>query len=300
MAATTLPPRSILNQTFWFALASNRDPKDGMDFAINHITAPRLRWSELLDLAAGLGCIGVEFRNDLSKPLFSGNNPGDVAQAARDAGLRILGLSQVYPFNQWSNAVRTDVSALISTAKACGAETISLIPRNDGLAAASGERQSNLRAALREIKPMLADARITALVEPLGFERASLRYKSEAIDAIEAIGGQNEFKIVHDTFHHFLAGEREFFPEWTGIVHISGVTDRSISPRQMEDEHRVLVGAGDRLGNVAQLRALQAAGYRGPISVEAFSPKVHAFDDPAPCLAASIEFIKAQLRDTPA
>ncbi len=266
-----------------------------MDFALNHMTVPRLRWSELLNLAARLGCVGVEFRNDLSKPLFSGERPESVAQAARDAGLRILGLSQVYPFNQWSDAIRNEVSALILIAKACGAETISLIPRNDGLGAGIGERQANLRLALREIKPMLADAGITALVEPLGFERASLRQKREAIDAIEAIGGQTEFRIVHDTFHHFLAGERELFPEWTGIVHISGVTDPSITPQQMEDEYRVLVDAHDRLGNLAQLRALKAAGYSGPISFEAFSPEVHAIADPAHNLAASIEFIKKQL-----
>ena len=142
---------------------------------------------------------------------------------------------------------------------------------------------------------MLADAGITALVEPLGFERASLRQKREAIDAIEAIDGQTEFRIVHDTFHHFLAGERELFPEWTGIVHISGVTDPSITPQQMEDEYRVLVDAHDRLGNLAQLRALKAAGYSGPISFEAFSPEVHAIADPAHNLAASIEFIKKQL-----
>ncbi len=139
---------------------------------------------------------------------------------------------------------------------------------------------------------MLAEAEITALVEPLGFERASLRHKSEAINAIEFVGGQNQFKIVHDTFHHFLAGENEFFPEWTGIVHISGVTDRSISPRKMEDEHRALVDAQDRLGNVAQLQALLAAGYSGPISIEAFSPKVQSIDDPTRALATSIEFIK--------
>ena len=268
-----------------------------MDFAINHITAPRLRWSELLDLSSVLGCVGVELRNDLSTPLFSGDDPRDVAQTARDAGLRILGLGQVYPFNQWSNAVQKDISALISLAKACGAETISLIPQNDGHATGSGERQANLRAALQEIRPMLIDANIAALVEPLGFERASLRHKAEAVDAIEAIDGQNEFKIVHDTFHHFLAGEREVFPEWTGIVHISGVTDRSVSPGQMEDEHRFLVGADDRLDNIGQLRALQAAGYRGPVSIEAFSPNVQSVDDPAPNLAASIEFIKAQLED---
>jgi 2-keto-myo-inositol isomerase len=259
------------------------------------MTAPRLAWPALLDLAVSRSCVGVEFRNDLPTPLFSGANPATVGQTAREKGVRIVGLSQVYPFNTFSEAIRSEVAQLISTAKACGAETISLIPRNDGTGTGNGERQANLRLALKEIRPMLADAGMIALVEPLGFERSSLRFKAEAIDTIEAIGGRQEFRIVHDTFHHFLAGETEFFPEWTGIVHISGVTEQSLAPNQMEDEHRVLVGADDRLGNVTQLQKLRAAGYEGPVSFEAFSPAIHALDDPEPALAKSMEFIKARL-----
>lgn len=269
--------------------------RDGLDFALNHMTAPRLRWSELLDLAERLGCVGVEFRNDLETPLFSGEPAEAVGRAAREKGLRIIGLSQVYPFNSWSDAIREEVSVLIATAKACGAETISLIPRNDGKGTGNGERQANLRLALKEIRPMLEDAGLVALVEPLGFERSSLRLKAEAVETIEAVGGRDEFRIVHDTFHHFLAGETEFFPDWTGIVHISGVTDQSIAPRQMEDEHRVLVDDHDRLGNIAQLRALQAAGYTGAVSFEAFSPKVHALADPWSALSASMSFVRSRL-----
>lgn len=262
-------------------------------FAINHMSAPRLGWRQLLDLAAGLGCVGVEFRNDLGGPLFSGDAPEVVADAARGRGLRIVGLSQVYPFNSWSDRVAAEVTALIAAAKACGAETISLIPRNDGAGCGNGERQANLRLALREIRPMLREAGMVALVEPLGFERSSLRSKAEAVDAIEAVASRDEFLIVHDTFHHFLAGGGELFPDWTGIVHVSGVVDQSLKPNEMEDAHRILVDRRDRLGNVEQVAALAAAGYGGPVSMEAFSPEVHALDDPAPALRASFEFIRA-------
>ena len=264
-----------------------------MEFAINHMTAPGLQWSGLLELARELGCAGVEFRNDLPTELFSGEKPEHVGTETRRNGLRILGLSQVYPFNVWTDKTQREVAELISTAKSCGAETISLIPRNDGIG--TSEAQEDLRLALKEIKPMLSEAGLVGLVEPLGFERSSLRYKADTIAAIEAIGGQDEFRIVHDTFHHCLAGEREIFPDWTGIVHISGVTNPSLSPQDMEDEHRVLVDVNDRLGNVAQLRALLDAGYDGAVSFEAFSPDVHAVADPAPELLASIKFIKSQL-----
>lgn len=266
-----------------------------MDFAINHMTVPWATWSELLDVAAKLGCVGVEFRDDLPTPLFSGEHPNVVSKAAQEAGLRILGLSQVYPFNQWSEAIRQEVFALIETTQACGAETISLIPRNDGLATGSSERRQALHQALLNIKPMLAGTGLTALIEPLGFQRASLRLKREAEEAIEAVDGQTEFKLVHDTFHHFLAEEREVFAEWTGLVHISGVVDPSIDTHHMEDEHRILVDARDRLGNIEQLRALTAAGYTGPVSFEAFAPEVHQHSDPVAQLAASIDFITERL-----
>jgi len=268
-----------------------------VDFAINHMTAPRLAWRALLDQASALGCVGVEFRNDLPTPLFSGEAPATVGETARGLGLRIVGLSQVYPFNSWSDAIRDEVTALVAIAKACGAETISLIPRNDGTGTGNGERQANLRVALKEIRPILADAGMIALVEPLGFRRSSLRSKAETVDTIEAVGGGEVCRIVHDTFHHFLAGETEVFPEYTGIVHVSGVIDPTLAPEEMEDEHRVLVGADDRLGNVAQLQALMAAGYAGPVSFEAFSPVTQALDNPHDALAASIDFIRSRLAD---
>ena len=63
----------------------------------------------------------------------------------------------------------------------------------------------------------------------------------------------------------------------------------------MRDEHRVLVDAEDRLGNIAQIEALEAAGYAGPISFEPFAPEVHALADPAAALAGSFKFISSRL-----
>ena len=46
-----------------------------MDFALNQKTAPKLGFAAFLDLAAELGCVGVEPRNDLGRPLFDGIEP---------------------------------------------------------------------------------------------------------------------------------------------------------------------------------------------------------------------------------
>lgn len=266
-----------------------------MDLALNQMTARNLPYGAFLDLAAKLGCVGVEVRNDLGRPLFDGVAPEIAGQMARDKGLRILGMSEVYAFNYWSDEIRGKVDMIIAAATAAGAETISLIPRNDEQGGANGERQANLRVALKEVLSILEASGMTALVEPLGFGRSSLRFKSELVDAIEALDAAEHLKLVHDTFHHTLAGGGPLFPEHTGIVHLSGIIDPQLPVDAMEDEHRVFVNASDRLGNVEQIAALVASGYDGAFSYECFSPEVHRLAAPEAPLRQSMDFIRAAL-----
>ena len=265
--------------------------------ALNHMAVPGLRWDAFLTLAEDLGCVGVEFRNDLPTPLFHGDPAPQVKAAARASGLRILALAEVKAFNDWSDDKRAEAGALMQTAVACGAEAVSLIARNDGLGCGNGERQANLRVALRELPPMLAAHGLVGLIEPLGFEMCALRQKSEAVEAIEALGATGQFRLVHDTFHHVLAGGGPVFAAYTGIVHISGVTDPRLAISEMRDEHRGLVDRNDRLGNIAQIEDLRRAGYAGPGSFEPFAPSVHAFTDPGRELAGSFQFISSRLAE---
>ena len=132
-------------------------------------------------------------------------------------------------------------------------------------------------------------------MEPLGFLRSSLRSKAELVDVIADLDSAAHFKLVHDTFHHTLADGGPIFPEYTGIVHISGVVDQSLTVDQMEDEHRVLVDQDDRLGNIGQIQALIDAGYDGPISYECFSPETHAMKDPYSEIKRSFQFMTERL-----
>jgi 2-keto-myo-inositol isomerase len=260
-------------------------------FALNHMTVARLSFRDLVVLSQSLGCVGIEVRNDLPQPLFDGMDPAEAGAVIRENGLRLLAVAEVKRFNDWSADKETEALALMKIAKAAGAEAVSLIPRNDNLGMGNGERQAALRVALKALKPMLEDHGLTGMVEPLGFEICALRYKAEAVDGIEAVGGKGRFKLVHDTFHHTLAHGGPIFPEHTGIVHISGVVDQTVGVADMRDPHRVLVTAGDRLGNVDQIVALQKAGWSGPCSFEAFSPVTHALTDPASALKDSMEYI---------
>jgi 2-keto-myo-inositol isomerase len=125
-------------------------------------------------------------------------------------------------------------------------------------------------------------------------ETLHLRYKEEAIEAIETVNGVDAF-VVHDTFHHHYAGETKIFPRMTGLVHISGVVDATATVGTMRDPHRVLVGADDRIGNLEQLRALRAGGCERPAPFEPFATSVHASPDLEADLRKSVALVKAGL-----
>ncbi len=304
-------------------------------FAVNHMSVAKASYQSLLDTASEAGCIGIEVRNDLDGKLFDGVDPKEAGQMARDKGLRILALAEVKAFNRikshgtqtqavQTQAVQTQavqtIEELASIASASGAEGISLIPANDGETLDSERRYAQLMQAVSEINPVLEAHDLTGFIEPLGFESASLRHKHEVVEVINELEVAERFKIVHDTFHHFLAAHLSpsptlstplsdpnddsiradasdsdsFFAAHTGMVHISGLTLQSIAVNQMADGHRLLVDAGDRLQNIEQLNALAKAGYTGPVSIEAFSPLVHQYTDPAAKLKACFQFIEAQ------
>lgn len=261
-----------------------------MRFGLNHIAAPELSLEDFFAMARGLGITEVEVRNDL--PDVVGKvAPAAVKAAAEQAGVDIISINALYPFNVWSGDLPDRAVAIADYARACGARALVMCPLNDGTAVA----HADLVAALGAMAPILRERGLTGLVEPLGFPISSMRSKRQAVAAIDEAAGGDVYRLVHDTFHHHLAGETEFFAERTGIVHISGVVDPEVGVEQMLDGHRVLVDGGDRLENLPQIRALLAAGFDGPFSFEPFAPEVHALADPKAALRASIDFIQTQL-----
>ncbi len=268
-----------------------------IEFALNHIAAPSLAVDRFFALARELGLAKVEIRNDLAGvPAADGTPAQEVKQAADAQGVTILTINALQRFNEWSDKREIEALALARYAKACGAKALVLVPVNDAsFRLADEKRLEGLREALRHLAPILVENGLKGFIEPLGFPISSLRSKREAIDAIDAIGGQNVFLLVHDTFHHYLAGDAALFPERTGLCHISGVAERGLAPTSLQDAHRVLVDEGDILGNVAQISALRAAGYRGVFSFEPFAESVQRASDLKAQLEASMGFITRKI-----
>jgi 2-keto-myo-inositol isomerase len=271
-------------------------------FALNHIAAPRQSFAGLARLARSLGMTDVEIRNDLPGVAIADGTPAEqVREEARAAGVSILSINALQRFNAWDGRRAQEAAQLAAYAAASGAVALVLCPVNgvenwpEGWRS-DGRRRDDLRMALRELAPILSTHGVTGLIEPLGFEVSSLRFKRDAVEAMDATGSADAtFRVLHDTFHHFIAEEHDIFPERTGLVHISGVEDQSLPRGGMLDAHRVLVGSGDVMGNVEQIRLLSQSGYAGPFSFEPFADSVHAMTDLAPALRESMAAIRASL-----
>jgi 2-keto-myo-inositol isomerase len=264
----------------------------GLNFALNHMCVPSLPLAAFFALAKGLGVSQVEIRNDLTgNAILDGTTPVAVKNAAANAGVVIATINALQKFNHWSDARAAEAEELAAYAAACGAKALVLVAANDGSGRANGERQANLRIALKGLAPILERHNLTGLVEPLGFETCSLRLKSEAVDAITSLKLDERFHLVHDTFHHYVAGEAAVFPEHTGLVHISGVTDARVNVAEMRDSHRVLVTAADRIDNVGQIKALVSKRPDLLLSFEPFSDAVHASKAIEADLKDSMNFI---------
>lgn len=264
-------------------------------FAVNRICAARMPFPAFAAMVRGLGVDTIELRNDLDGvETRNGTTPATVAGIARDHGLAIRSINALQRFDQWDTGRAGEAHALMRYAADCGAQAIVLCPTNNRHDARSAEqRHDDLVAALSQLLPMLRDHGLSGLIEPLGFAECALRSKSLALRALQALGAPASLQLVHDTFHHHVAGEAALFPAQTGLVHVSGVDDPSIATASMRDPHRVLVGPQDRLGNVAQLRALLDAGYRGVVSFEPFADAIIGAEDIAARLERSMAYLSA-------
>ncbi|MGH6898252.1 MAG: TIM barrel protein [Geminicoccaceae bacterium] len=270
-----------------------------LSFAINHMVVPRKTFAELVELTTSLGLDQVEIRNDLpGVAIADGTDPARIRDEAAAGGVRIRAINALQRFNDWNDQRASEAIALARYARDCGAEAVVLCPVGDASYRPSeSERQRNLRHALRALAPILAEAGIVGMIEPLGFAESSLRLKADAVEAIEEQGLAERFRIVHDTFHHYLTAEARMFPEWTGLVHLSGV-DENLPLERLRDEHRELVGADDILGNIGQIVALME-DYDGPYAFEAFAPSVHATGDIGAALESSMHWIDREIARLP-
>ena len=265
-----------------------------IQFAINRMSAPRMGFEAFVAMTRRLGVAAIEIRNDLSGVEITDGTPAaTIGAAAKAQGIVIRSINALQRFEQFNAEREAEAIELARYARDCGAEALVLCPTNSRAdRRTADQRHADLVHALTALRPILKDHGLVGLVEPLGFEECAVRHKALAVRAFEEIKADSTFRLVHDTFHHHLSGQGLFFPEWTGLIHISGVEDSGVTVGDMRDGHRVLVGGADRLGNVAQLRHLLDAGYQGYVSYEPFAESVASAADIEGELAASMAYLR--------
>lgn len=259
--------------------------------SLNRIARPQLPLPEFLELTASLGMKHAEVRNDLPGVGVLDGLPEAELRAALDrTGVQILTINALYPFESARHleANLEKLRGLIAEARKVGCRAIVMCPFNEkGDSRTPRQRAEELVAALDAFGPLYAQAGMTGLVEALGFERSALRTKRAALDAIGRCRHPGSYALLHDTFHHYLSGEKELFPGQTGLVHVSGVPAGKPPSAIVDDDDRILVDASDAMDSRGQIAALLDGGCTAPVSFEPFSPAVRAL--PLPEFKAAVQ-----------
>jgi 2-keto-myo-inositol isomerase len=246
---------------------------------LNRVIKPQIPLEEFLKFAADLGVKYVEVRNDFTdKGILDGLQDTVLQKAFKDTGIKVLTINALYPFDD-ARVLKENIEklkGLIAEAQRINCPQIVLCPLNDANDKRTpAQRADELATALNAYGQLFADSGMTGLVEPLGFEICSLRTKKAALEGIANCKYPESFQLLHDTFHHYLSGESEFFPKQTAMVHVSGLLAGK-SKAATTDEDRILVTSEDIMDNRGQVASLLKAGCTAPISYEPFSSKVRA------------------------
>jgi 2-keto-myo-inositol isomerase len=270
-------------------------------FALNRTCAPQLSLAEFIALATQIGVPAVEIRNDIEGREFHDGTPASGVRARLDeVGLTVASVNALQRFNEWSPARAKEAEAIIAYAAALGAPGVVLCPvHNEDNGWTGAEAERNLRDGLRQLRPMLQAHGVTGYVEPLGMKGSTMKRQEMAAAAVTDIDGWDAYQLCYDTFQFFRCGDTRLFPERIGLAHMSGIARTDLAPGDLTEPDRGLIFVGDRVGNIAQLQALKAAGYQGLVSMEPFSPEVQRDPKLADHLRASLEYVSTLLNAVP-
>jgi len=254
--------------------------------SLNRIIYPDLNLEDFFKFTADLGLNKIELRNDLPGiGIIDTYSPEQIKDLSKKYGIDIITINALQKFNLGEvlpGAIR-ELTGLIDLSLSIGCKAIVLCPNNDVNDRRNpGEIFKETVEALKSFARLFEESGLSGYVEPLGFKESSLSSLVTTMEAIKESGCPN-YKIVHDTFHHYIGPDtfdiikENYNPSYTGLVHISGV-ESFIPIEQYRDNHRILVSAQDRLESKEQIELLLNLGYKGYISFEPFAKEIQNMD----------------------
>ena len=219
-------------------------------FALNHMAAPRLRprpssrWPRLGMTASRSATTSPATPSSTARRRRAIRRAGRGGRRARS-----------------SRSTRCSASTTGRGARPRGGGARRLCPglRRRGAGAGADQRRQPAAASGRLLRVALEGAEADPRARRLpGWSSRSASRSARCAEVARRSrrstrsAARDAFRLVHDTFHHHLAGEAAIFPELTGLVHISGVDDPALRGRR---HARRAPGAGDGRGPARQCRA---------------------------------------------
>ena len=253
-------------------------------FCINRKIAPNLDLEQFFSLVKKCGLNKVELRNDMPSGKVTDNLSNDQLNAlAEKYGIEIVTINALGMFNLLDEqaALLKNAEALLSQAQAIRSKALVLCPHcSAGDNRSEEQKKTDTLAALKLLAPLFRQYGVQGYVEPLGFGISSLRSSLLTQSLIRDSGAP--YKIVLDTFHHYLSDVTQ--PEFDaqiqidgiGLVHLSGVEDRR-AKSALSDEERIMLSDKDRLESKKQVQDLERLGYTGIYAFEPFSSQLDSW-----------------------
>ncbi|CAI1117645.1 TIM barrel protein [Serratia quinivorans] len=255
-------------------------------FCINRKIAPNLDLEPFFSLVKKCGLSKVELRNDMPSGKVTDNLSNDQLNAlAAKYGIEIVTINALGKFNLPGDSaiLLQNAEALLSQAQAIHSQALVLCPHCSADDRRSEEqKKTDTLAALKLLAPLFKQYGVQGYVEPLGFGISSLRSSLLTQSLIRDSGAP--YKIVLDTFHHYLSdvAQPEFDAqiqiEGIGLVHLSGVEDAR-SKSALSDEERIMLSHQDRLESKKQVQNLERLGYTGIYAFEPFSSQLDSWTE---------------------
>ena len=240
-----------------------------ISFALNQIMLPEASFTDFIFFAKKLDINAIEIRNDIRTNLIKENEPIKVREESEKNSIKILSINALQKFNIWNSDRKEELINLCEYAEKANISSIVLVPLNDGSIQSEKDKRKLLEVSLNSINNILQDYNVKGLVEPLGFKQSSLQFKSLAVEIINNLQ-KNKLQLVHDTFHHKISNDNNFFSTLTGLVHFSGVFNK-FKNIDLQDDHRSIVDEFDIIDNISQIKKLIKENYNGYFSFEPFS-----------------------------
>ncbi|MDW5501813.1 TIM barrel protein [Pseudomonas lundensis] len=255
-------------------------------FCINRKIAPNLDLAQFFSLVNRCGLSKVELRNDMPGGKVTDNLSNDQLNAlAAKYGIEIITINALGRFNLLDDqaALLKNAEALLSQAQAIHSQALVLCPNcSPSDPRSDQQKKTDTLTALELLAPLFKQYGVQGYVEPLGFGISSLRSSLLTQSLIRDSGAP--YKIVLDTFHHYLSdvAQPEFDAqiqiEGIGLVHLSGVEDTR-NKSALSDEERIMLSDQDRLESKKQVQNLERLGYTGIYAFEPFSSQLNSWTE---------------------